>query len=334
MELCGASAMIDDAAEPLHRFPVISTSNPEELRHLAATLLGASQIDLKCEGPFHVRVNLVQLNETGLAFGATSCHLTAEQLSADFIRLAIAVKGCATTSVGGRTTDINQRQLAITPSGVSSRAVCAPGHGRLTLRLRREALVQKLTTLLGVRPKGELSFEPAIAADEPYAQGLLRLVFFLSQQLDSTASKLPSAVCLELEQAIQIAALWASRHSFSHALEREEKKPSCAIVNRLEQYIEANWQEAITVERLVAEAGVSARSVFRAFGLARGYSPMAFAKSVRLRHARMALMSGDPSVSVTGTAFKCNFASPGHFARDYRNAFGELPSQTLSRARR
>jgi transcriptional regulator GlxA family with amidase domain len=60
---------------------------------------------------------------------------------------------------------------------------------------------------------------------------------------------------------------------------------------------------------------------------------MAFAKAVRLRHARAALMSGDPSTSVTATAFKCNFASPGHFARDYRNAFGELPSQTVSRMR-
>ena len=61
---------------------------------------------------------------------------------------------------------------------------------------------------------------------------------------------------------------------------------------------------------------------------------MAFLKSIRLKHARAALMSGDPGISVTTTAFRCNFASPGHFARDYRDAFGELPSETVFRARR
>jgi transcriptional regulator GlxA family with amidase domain len=44
-------------------------------------------------------------------------------------------------------------------------------------------------------------------------------------------------------------------------------------------------------------------------------------------------MSGDPNVSVTATAFKTNFASPSRFAKDYREAFGELPSQTVSRTR-
>ena len=325
--------MMEVGADPLHRFPFFSTSDPEELRHFAATLLKVSRIDFETASPFTVRVNLVELGETSLGFAVTSCRLEADQCAADFIRLQIAVKGCASTSACGKITEINQRQLAITPSGVDLHAAAEPGHARLTLRLKQDALVQKLTTLLGVRPKGELSFEPAIAACGSYAQGLLRLMFFLTQQLDLTASKLPSATYFELEQAVQIAFLWASQHNFSHVLVREEKRPASAVVNRLEEYIEAHWQEAITVDRLVAEAGVSARSVFRAFELARGYSPMAFAKAVRLRHARAALMSGDPSISVTSTAFKCNFASPGHFARDYRNAFGELPSQTVSRLR-
>ena len=215
--------MMEVGADPLHRFPMFSTSDPEELRHFAATLLKVSRIDFETANPFTVRVNLVSWARPASASAATSCRLDADQCAADFIRLQIAVKGCATASACGKITEINQRQLAITPCGVDSRAVAEPGHARLTLRLKQEALVQKLTTLLGVRPKGELSFEPAIAACEPYAQGLLRLMFFLSQQLDSTASKLPSAVYLELEQAVQIAFLWASRHNFSHALLREEK---------------------------------------------------------------------------------------------------------------
>jgi AraC-like DNA-binding protein len=326
--------MSDAAAGPLHRVHAFSTSDADELERLAAAFLGATRLDLSGARHFTASLNLIQLKETGLAYGGTTCDFAVDHEAADFIRLQIALKGHATAAVGGKVTEIGPGQFAITPSGVASRTACEAGHERLTLRLDRAALMRKLTALIGVRPRGELTFEPAVDANQPYAQGLLRLLRFLTEQLDSPTALLPAAACLELEQAIETTFLWASQHKYSHLLDRQEKVPALGLVRRLEEYIEAHWQQAITIERLVEEAGVSARSIFRAFELARGYSPMAFAKMVRLRRARDALMSGDPRVNVTGIAFDCNFANPGHFARDYRYAFGELPSQTLLRRRR
>ena len=300
---------------------------------MGSTLFGAAQIDLKNLDNFEARVNLIQLQETALAFGATSADLTIDNFAADFIRLQIAHRGRATASVDGRTTDIDERQFAVTPAGARSRTVCEAGHERLTLRLNEQALLQRLTALLGARPKGELTFEAAIGAGQPHAQSLADLVFFLAQQLDSAASRLPAAVCRELEQAVQIAFLYASRHSFSHRLESQESMPAPWVVRRIEEFIEGHWHEAITIDRLAAEAGVSARAIFRAFERSRGYSPMAFAKTIRLRRAREILTSGDPGVSVTAAAYKSNFASPSRFAKDYREAFGELPSETISRTR-
>lgn len=326
--------MPDAVADPLHRFPVFRTSNPEELWQFGSTLFGTARIDLKNTDNFEARVNLVQLQETGLAFGATTADLAIDHLAADFIRLQIAHKGRANTSVDGRTTDINDRQFAITPAGVRSQTVCEAGHERLTLRLNEPVLLQRLTALLGARPKGELAFDAAIQADQPHAQCLAGLVLFLSQQMNSTAYRLPAAVCRELEQAVQVAFLHASRHTFSHLLENQESMPAPWIVRRIEEFIEAHWHEEITIDRLAAEAGVSTRAIFRAFERNRGYSPMAFAKAIRLKRAREMLMSGDPGLSVTAAAFKSNFASPGRFAKDYREAFGELPSETILRARR
>ena len=320
-------------ADPLHRFPVFRTSDPEQLRYFGSTMFGAARIDLKnCEN-FEARVNLVQLPEIALAFGATSCDLAMDHLAAEFIRLQIALKGNAITSAGGKATEVNERQFAIAPAGIASRMICEAGHERLTLRLDGQALLQRLASLLGARPRGAMTFETAIDAESPYARGLYQLIQFLSQQLNSTASRLPEAVCRELEQALQIAFLYASRHSFSHLLESQENIADSRVVRRLEEFIEAHWQQAITVDRLAAEVGVSTRAIFRAFERSRGYSPMAFVKAIRLKQARAILTSGDPSVSVTAAAFKCNFASPGHFAREYREAFGELPSETVSRTR-
>ena len=60
---------------------------------------------------------------------------------------------------------------------------------------------------------------------------------------------------------------------------------------------------------------------------------MAFAKATRLRRAKDMLASGTPDTSVTAVAYACGFATMGHFAREYRQAFGELPSQTIARSR-
>jgi AraC-like DNA-binding protein len=325
--------MPEAVADLLHRFPAFRTSNPEQLRLMASTLFGAARIDLKHTEAFEAHVNLIRLREIGLAFGATSCDMAIDSFAADFMRLQIAIKGSATVSAQGVTTYVNDRQFAVTPAEVPTRTVCEAGHQRLTLRLNREALLQSLTALLGAKPNGELTCEVAIEADQPHARSLFQLIHFLSQQLDSTASRLPAAVCRELEQAVQVAFLHASRHPFSHLLESQESMPAPSVVRRVEEFIEAHWREAITIERLAAETEVSTRAIFRAFERSRGYSPMAFARAIRLKHAREILLSGDPAVSVTAAAFNSNFASPGRFAKDYRDAFGELPSATLSRAR-
>ncbi len=141
-------------------------------------------------------------------------------------------------------------------------------------------------------------------------------------------------VLRELEQAILVSFLYANRHTFSHLMDREPRNGVPSHVRRAEEYIEAHWNQAITIESLVEETGVGARAIFRAFQQCRGYSPMAFARMVRLRHARERLSAPDPETSVTTVAFACGFGNLGHFAKDYREVFGERPSATLSRAMR
>jgi transcriptional regulator GlxA family with amidase domain len=45
-------------------------------------------------------------------------------------------------------------------------------------------------------------------------------------------------------------------------------------------------------------------------------------------------MLAESEASVTAVAYACGFFSTGHFARAYREAFGELPSQTIRRSSR
>ncbi|MBN9040177.1 MAG: hypothetical protein BGP05_20240 [Rhizobiales bacterium 62-47] len=90
----------------------------------------------------------------------------------------------------------------------------------------------------------------------------------------------------------------------------------------------------MTIEALALVAGGSARALFHAFHTSRGYSPMDFAKRIRLQKAKEMLSRPNASTSVTSVAFTCGFSNLGHFAVYYHKAFGEPPSATLRRARR
>jgi transcriptional regulator GlxA family with amidase domain len=54
---------------------------------------------------------------------------------------------------------------------------------------------------------------------------------------------------------------------------------------------------------------------------------------VRLKHAREMLAAPDLHTTVTGVAFACGFANLGHFAKEFCEAFGELPSAILARSK-
>ena len=183
--------MPEAVADPLHRFPVFRTSNPEELRQLAAKLFGAAQIDLGSLDNFEARVNLIQMQETGLAFGATSVDLTITVLR----RTSSGCKSRAGAArpfprVAKRPTS-TIASLRLRPPALRSRNVCEAGHECLMLRLNVPALLQRLTALLGAKPKGEMTFEAAIEAGQPHAQVFPDLIlFFLSQQLDLAAAPL------------------------------------------------------------------------------------------------------------------------------------------------
>ena len=126
--------------------------------------------------------------------------------------------------------------------------------------------------------------------------------------------------------------LTANDSNYSLVLRRPARSAASWQVRRVEAYIEANWDQPLTIEALALVTGVSARTLFHSFRKSRGYSPMDFAKRIRLGHARRMLEEGDASTAVTTVAYTCGFGNLGHFSGYYRRAFGELPSATLRRS--
>jgi AraC-like DNA-binding protein len=318
---------------PLHRFLFVDTREPDEVRRLLFDVFDARYFDLRQDNrEFHVAWNFVRLKHIGLGYSHYNSAVSVGLSAAGVVRQMFSLTGSSRTAFGSRQFTSERNRSTLIPAGAEARVDRGAGNGELRLRLDAVVLQDKLGAMIGTPVSRDLEF--AAPPDGPEMQRLRRILLFLADQLDGAEAKIPDRVLAEYEQLVMVSFLAANRHNYSHLLERAPRAPGPWQVRLVEEYIEANWRAPLDIETLAAVTGGSTRSIFKAFKEARGVSPMAFVKRVRLENARRALQRLDEKTSVIDIASECGFLNPGHFARDYRTAFGELPSETLRQSRR
>ena len=235
------------------------------------------------------RGNFLQLSDIALGFSACGARAIVTFEECGFVRLQIGLRGYASTVSGRASTIVHVAQPCVTSPGRAATLDYGPGFEHLVLRVNADAVRRKLSAIIGANPGQPLEFEPATFTSLRAVQGLQNLIAFFARQFDEDTARFSPLVISELQEAIIVGLLCASRNNFSALLEQGQKDPAPAQVRRAEAYIEANHTEPVTVEKLVQVTGVSARALFNAFQKSRGYSPMAFAKTVRMKRARQML---------------------------------------------
>lgn len=105
------------------------------------------------------------------------------------------------------------------------------------------------------------------------------------------------------------------------------------VVREAREYMRVHAHEAIGVPELCAVLHVSRRTLQYAFQEVLGLSPVTYLRVLRLNAVRRDLRRGGAR-PVADHAAQWGFWHLGRFATDYRALFGELPSETLARARR
>lgn len=88
-------------------------------------------------------------------------------------------------------------------------------------------------------------------------------------------------------------------------------------------------QENLTVKGLILQTGVSEKTLEIVFQERLGISPKQYIRTYRLNQIRRELRSFHFNGKITNLANQWGLWHMGQFAKDYRNLFGELPSETL-----
>jgi AraC-like DNA-binding protein len=327
--------MHDKAAGYLNRFPVFRTADPEEMRAAMLETYGALDVEYPdtVEG-FYGCGNLLRLGSVAFSYCSYGAPVRVRFPAADFVRQQFGLHGHSLALVGGKIVESRPDQSCVVSSGTDVTVDFGRSFEQLVVRVDERALEHKLTALIGAPPPGRLEFSVSEKAGIRHAQEFRELVLAFVNLFSTVGADFPAAVLDEIQQTIVVSFLSVNRHNYSRLLDAEPKETAPWQVKRVEEYIETHWNDPLTIERLAAVADTSARSIFKAFKRSRGYSPIGFAKQIRLKHARARLLFGDASTTVTAVALACGFANLGHFAKDYQRAFGELPSATLARGKR
>lgn len=104
------------------------------------------------------------------------------------------------------------------------------------------------------------------------------------------------------------------------------------VVSRARRYIASMMDAPLKVSEICRNIGTSPRTLQYSFIEVLGITPLAYIKAVRLNAARWAIKGTRQGRRDIGDiAFKYGFTHLSNFAKDYKQAFGELPSQTRDR---
>ncbi|CAN5162938.1 AraC family transcriptional regulator [soil metagenome] len=239
----------------------------------------------------------------------------------DYHLVMFCLSGHAAVRVDGQRFDVDAGHGMICAPEKTFSAELSADCEQFVVRLDRAA-VESHTGRRDLRFASRLSLDTA--ALRPWLQQIGALVTSAAS-MDRFAQ--PSVATTEMERLL--VALLAAGQPVSHE-SFAGGAAAAGYVQRAEDWLHAQADEAVTLGEIAAAAGVPVRTLLEGFNRLRGTSPVRYLRDLRLDRARSRLMLGDGPVA--RVAFDAGFAHLGRFSAIYQGRYGEAPSATLRRA--
>jgi AraC-like DNA-binding protein len=328
--------MHDGARLPLHRRPVYSSRNPDETRAFMAGKEFTLELAPREAKAFDFVANVGYMPGSYLGYiqyGAAATIHVPDIRARDDYWVHLPVQGaCEVTNNIASLVCEAGRAVISSPVGHVTRS--ETNSSRLTFSVTRATMISHLAALLGDAPNRQLEFSPTMDLASGGGRRLMSYVQLALLDLDESDDGARSRMILSMHEQFLLTSLLLSQpHNYTSKLDRLAANVQPHNVMRAIDFIEAHLDTAITLADITRAAGVPGRTLLQHFKDYRGVSPMRYLRDARFARAREALMRPENDESVTEIALAWGFSHLGRFAVDYRNRFGETPSQTYRRGR-
>ncbi|GAA1148833.1 AraC family transcriptional regulator [Nocardioides aquiterrae] len=204
---------------------------------------------------------------------------------------------------------------------------------QLCLMIPRAGLEAELERLLGRSIRAPLTFDFTTSPQASVGRQWPHIARLLAEEIDHPNDRRVHEVAAgHVEGLVMDTLLLRCSHNYSEAALGHRGQAPRAAIRAAVGLIEDRPTEPWSTVRLAGEVHLSARALQDGFSRDVGIPPMTYVREVRLRRTHEALRrAARESTTVQAVAREWGFVHMGRFARAYREAFGELPSETLAR---
>ncbi len=243
----------------------------------------------------------------------------------DFVLIQMPLRGSASLECDGVTLEAQPGQLTVLAPQHEAKLIWRAGCEQLIVKVPRSLLQPARARLVAEGSLPNADMQPLFKLDGHQGARGLRLLGDLLDQLpgddDSDGDNPPWR--RHLEESLSMFLL-------THQ-PRDKPALHCSPIDRqackVETLMLSRLTDAVTLQELAAECGMSVRSLSNLCQRCYGQPPMERMRNLRLEAARERLL-GSRHLSVTEVAMDYGFTHLGRFASYYRERFGELPRHT------
>ena len=190
----------------------------------------------------------------------------------------------------------------------------------------RDSLIRTVVAHTGKPVGDDIRFEPAFRMDENPGAMIRALAetFHQGTVLSDVITRSP-LLAANLREALLEIALVNLPHSLSDLYQGRAPRAASWQVKRAREYIERHASEALSVEGIAQACHLSVRTLYATFRDQLGTTPKLYLRAVRLAGVRRELIDLASQATVADIARRWGFLNLSLFARQYREAYGELP---------
>lgn len=303
-----------------------STATRSRLSELLGRSIHAAPLDAR---GFEARLTGYSLADARIVWIDFPCglKLSREKPQANLTGLLLE-RGSVSFSSRSRTLTCPAGGAVVLDAATSETITCEAGARGLLFTVPMTTASELIGALFDRPASRKLEIAAAFDAYSPLGTAVVGLLATAASGLRDDTLRSSSHAARLLRDTVVATLLEGLPHNYSDWFGRGQFEPVPWQIRQALDHIATHIDGTLTVRQVADAVGTSVRSLQQGFQRHRQTSPQAHLKAVRLARVRAELLDGNARGSIEEVARRWGFINRGHFALDYREAFGELPSET------
>lgn len=306
--------------------------------HLMSDICGQHQLSTRCRNELNFKYVGMRFPQKRLAIGSISygANVAIHVANLGAYTISLPTQGRQCVDSHGMQFIANTHQGVIVSGNDTQDLLIDKDCIKLQVVIPVQSIEQTLAHMLQKPLHEAVVFDPEMYVNSQPAIGVWwkHIRHFLQSRSHYTQFSGMPMLAADYENLVIKSLLLSQEHNYSAALRQLNQQPIPKHIQYVHQFILTHARNPICVDDLVRLAGVSKSKLYEEFKLYYGTSPMSYLRQYRLQQIHTALKNPlqQQKLSISQLAYEWGFTHLSRFSEEYRQEFGENPSETKLKA--